>query len=40
VTDGTTSPLFRPTAQPGELERELERIRRVLGVDDEQQLAA
>ncbi|MDX6495947.1 MAG: hypothetical protein QOE17_1933 [Gaiellales bacterium] len=40
VTDGTTSPLFRPTAQPSELERELERIRRVLGVDDEQQLAA
>ena len=40
VTDGTTSPLFRPAAQPSELERELERIRRVLGVDDEQQLAA
>jgi hypothetical protein len=40
VTDGTTSPLFRPTAQPSELERELERIRRVLGVDDEQPLAA
>ena len=39
VTDGTTSPLFQPAAEPRELERELERIRRVLGVD-EQQLAA
>jgi hypothetical protein len=40
VTDGTTSPLFHPAAESSELERELERIRRVLGVDDEQRLAA
>jgi hypothetical protein len=40
VTDGTTSPLFHPAAESCELERELERIRRVLGVDDEQRLAA
>jgi|ERR1043166_4977594 hypothetical protein len=40
VTDGTKSPLFCPAAEPRELERELERIRRVLGVEDDQQLAA
>jgi hypothetical protein len=40
VTDGTTSPLFHPASQPRELERELERIQRVLGVDGELRRAA
>jgi hypothetical protein len=40
VTDGTNSPLFHPTAESRELERELERIQRVLGVDDDTLLAA
>ena len=40
VTDGTTSPLFRPASEPRELERELDRIQRVLGVDDASRLAA
>lgn len=40
VTDGTTSPLFHPAVESRELERELERIRRVLGVDDDTLLAA
>jgi hypothetical protein len=34
VTDGTTSPLFHPASEARHLERELERIQRVLGVDD------
>ncbi len=40
VTDGTTSPLFHPSSAPRELERELERIQRVLGVDDDLRRAA
>jgi hypothetical protein len=33
VTDGVASPLFRLSAPPKEMERELERIRRTLGQD-------
>jgi hypothetical protein len=40
VTDGTKSPLFHPAVGSRELERELERIQRRLGVDTEAQLAA
>ncbi|MDX6549563.1 MAG: hypothetical protein QOJ31_247 [Gaiellales bacterium] len=40
VTDGTNSPLFHPAVESRELERELERIQRVLGVDDDTRLAA
>ena len=41
VTDGSSSPLFRVNADPRELEHELERIRRVLPRDgDDEQLAA
>lgn len=41
VTDGATSPLYRPSADPRELRRELDRIQRVLGHDhDHDRLAA
>jgi hypothetical protein len=39
VTDGATSPLYRLNADPRELRRELDRIQRVLG-HDEDRLAA
>jgi hypothetical protein len=34
VTDGAASPLFRTSAAPTEMERELDRIRRTLGPDE------
>jgi hypothetical protein len=40
ITDGTTSPLFHPAAESRDLERELERIQRVLGVESDFPVAA